>query len=76
MVADHRSLNTCASAHRFGDDLKFMRSRLVVLRFVLHAAVVFEKKLAGLLQNTATLADGAETQRSKPSHISFIMLKN
>lgn len=52
-----------ARAHGFGDDLEFVGARAVVLLLVLHAAVVLEEELAGLLQHPAALADGAVGRR-------------
>ena len=48
-----------AGAHGLGDDLELVGAGLVVLLLVLHATVVLEEELAGLLQHPATLADGA-----------------
>ncbi len=56
-VTGGRRVHTCAGAHGLGDDLQLVRGGLV-----LHAAVVLEEELAGLLQNTTTLADGTEAQ--------------
>lgn len=41
-----------------------MGARFVVLLLVLHAAVVLEEELTGLLQHPATLTDGTVGQRT------------
>lgn len=53
-----------AGAHGFGDHLEFVGAGAVVLLLVLHAVVVLEEELAGLLQHPAALADGAAGQRA------------
>lgn len=53
VVTGDRCAHTCAGAHGLGHDLQLVRGGLV-----LHAAVVLEEELAGLLQNPPTLADG------------------
>lgn len=53
-----------ARAHGLGDNLEFVGARAVVFLLVLHAAVVLEEELAGLLQHAAALADGTVGQRA------------
>lgn len=59
-----RGHGTGAGAHRFGDNLQLVGARTVVLLLMLHAAVVLEEELAGLLQHPAALADGTVGQRA------------
>lgn len=56
--------SACARAHGLGDDLELVGARFVVLLLVLHAAVVLEEELTGLLQHPATLTDGTVGQRT------------
>lgn len=53
-----------ARAHGFGDHLEFVGAGAVVLLLMLHAVVVLEEELAGLLQHPAALADGTVGQRA------------
>lgn len=53
-----------ARAHGFGDNLEFVGARTVVFLLMLHAAVVLEEELTGLLQHPAALADGTVGQRA------------
>ncbi len=62
VVTGGRCVHTCAGAHGLGEDLQLVRGGLV-----LHAAVVLEEELAGLLQNAPTLADGTEAQTERAS---------
>lgn len=54
-----------ARPHGLGDHLELVGARLVLLLLVLHAAVVLEEELAGLLQHPAALSDGAVGQRTR-----------
>lgn len=56
--------STRARAHGLGDDLELVGSRAVVLLLVLDPAVVLEEKLAGLLEDSAALADGTVGHRT------------
>lgn len=68
VVAGSGSSGVCDAGtrpHGLGDDLEFVGAGFVVLLLVLNAVVVFEEKLAGLLEHPAALADGTVGHKTR-----------